>query len=144
MLVSWDDERRHGVVLESEPRPLHTGTGKRWVRIQKRLNPPFAPHLDAGDDRRASRRALRSAVTLPRMGMDVVGVMCERHLRAPESPHTASAQPYKNFGRFAQDRSFGAAPDGNQAPYQTQKQALQPLSEKTSWRPVRQGGTRLV
>jgi hypothetical protein len=44
------------------------------------------------------------------MGMDV---MWNSHLRPPKSPHTAPAQPENKFGRFAQDRSFGAAPDGN-------------------------------
>src|SRR6516165_3312024 len=33
VLVSRDHERRHGVVLKSEPRPLHTGARKSWARI---------------------------------------------------------------------------------------------------------------
>src|SRR6516165_12463509 len=100
MLVFRDHERGYGVVRKSEPRPLHTGTRKSWVRIQKRLNTPFAPHLDARDYRRASRRVLQSTVMLRGMRMDVLGVMCKSHLRPPESPHTASAQPQDKFRKI--------------------------------------------
>jgi hypothetical protein len=47
------------------------------------------------------------------VGMEVLCVMCKSHLRPPEGPHAALAQPENKYGRFAQDRSFGAAPNGN-------------------------------
>src|SRR5262245_2299553 len=100
MLVFWDHERRHGVVLESESRPLDAGARESWVGIQKPLNPPFAPHLDAGNDRRASRQAFENAVMVRGMGMDVLGVMREGHLCPPESPHTASAPPQHKFRKI--------------------------------------------
>jgi hypothetical protein len=50
---------------------------------QKWLKPPFAPHRDTGDDRRASRRALESTVMLRGMGMDVSSVMRDADASSP-------------------------------------------------------------
>jgi hypothetical protein len=76
MFVVRDHKTGDRIVLEREAGPSHVGTRTSGMGVQERLDPPFAHHLNAGKDQRATCRALSSTVM---RRMSSIGVVWHSH-----------------------------------------------------------------